>query len=291
MTEALLRLVRAPNPGPMTERGTNTWILGQGQVAVIDPGPDIGQHLEAILAALEPGERVSHILITHPHLDHSALAPRLAARTGAPILAFNPTPADRLAEAGGLHPGFAPDILLSDGGKVEGAGWSLTVLHTPGHLGSHLCFASGDKCFTGDHVMGWSSTIVSPPEGDMGDYMASLAKLALQRWSEFLPGHGSVITDPAARLAELINHRRMREEQVLAALHDGPASAGALVPRLYPDLPPALRTAAERNVLAHLLHLSRRGLVRCDPPPGTSSATVRSDRFLFQRPGGRSSTW
>lgn len=269
MNMAGLRLVLAPNPGPMTESGTNTWIVGRGRVAVIDPGPDDERHLEAILAALHPDERVSHILITHPHRDHSALAPRLAAETGAPVLAHGAVG----ASSGGAvrDPCLTPDMGLADGDRIKGAGWALTALHTPGHEGSHLCFGWSGRCFTGDHVMGWSTTVVSPPEGDMGTYMASLAKLAEQNWKEFLPGHGPVVSNPAARLAELIAHRRRREAQILDAMHDGPASAKALVPRLYPGLTPSLRTAAERNVLAHLLDLSQRGFAVAEPPVTTSS--------------------
>ena len=167
-----LRLVRAPNPSAMTERGTNTWIVGRGAVAVIDPGPADEAHLAAILAALGPSERVSHILVTHAHADHSALAPALAQATGAPVLAFGTARdgmtramADLAAGAAGgegLDLAFRPDIRLSDGETVQGAGWSLTAIHTPGHLGSHLCFRWGRLGFSGDHVMAWSTSLVSP---------------------------------------------------------------------------------------------------------------------------------
>jgi glyoxylase-like metal-dependent hydrolase (beta-lactamase superfamily II) len=273
-----VRRVLAPNPSAMTAQGTNTWIVGRGAVAVIDPGPDDARHLEAILSALEPGERVSHILVTHAHRDHSGLAPALAARTGAPVLAFGgatdgmrPTMAARglTGDGGeGIDAGFAPDLRLGDGAVVEGSGWRLEALHTPGHLGNHLCFAMDDLCFTGDHVMGWSTSIVSPPEGDMTAYMASLAELARRRWSAFLPGHGPDVADPAQRLAELAGHRRQRERDILSALEDGPADAGGIALRLYTATPPALMRAAERNVLAHLLDLEERMLVAADAAPG-----------------------
>lgn len=272
-----VRRVLAPNPSAMTAQGTNTWIVGRGAVAVIDPGPDDTRHLEAILSALEPGERVSHILVTHAHRDHSGLAPALATRTGAPVLAFGgatdgmrPTMASRglTGDGGeGIDAGFAPDLRLGDGAVVEGPGWRLEALHTPGHLGNHLCFAMDDLCFTGDHVMGWSTSIVSPPEGDMTAYMASLATLAHRRWSTFLPGHGPDVTDPAHRLAELAAHRRQREHDILGALGDGPADATTIARRLYTAIPLALLGAAERNVLAHLLDLEERKLVAAEGAP------------------------
>ncbi|PZR00992.1 MAG: MBL fold metallo-hydrolase [Cereibacter sphaeroides] len=259
----------------MTGPGTNTWIVGKGEVAVIDPGPADEAHLKAILGTLGPDERISHILVTHAHLDHSALAPALARRTGAPVLAFggardgiSPAMATLgLAESKseGLDLAFVPDLRLADGDTVAGNGWNLRAIHTPGHLGNHLCFAWGDRCFTGDHVMGWSTSLVAPPEGDMTAYMASLARLARERWTEFLPAHGDPIPNPAARLAELTAHRRQREAQILAALADGPLPIPALATRIYTDLAPPLRGAAERNVLAHLIDLAARGAVAATP--------------------------
>jgi hydroxyacylglutathione hydrolase len=276
-----LRLVRAPNPSAMTERGTNTWIVGRGAVAVIDPGPADETHLAAILAALGPAERVSHILVTHAHADHSALAPALTRETGAPVLAFG-TARDGMTAAmaalipegtggEGLDLGFRPDIRLSDAETVEGAGWALTAIHTPGHLGSHLCFRWGTLGFSGDHVMGWSTSLVSPPEGDMGAYRRSLARLAGQRWSRFLPGHGDPVTDPAARLAELAAHRSRREREILTALQAGPATISGLVAAVYTDVPAHLHPAAERNVLAHLLDLAHRNSVDSDGSPSLAT--------------------
>lgn len=271
-----LRRILAPNPSPMTERGTNTYILGQGSVAIIDPGPDLPAHLQTILAALAPQERISHIFVTHAHLDHSPLAKPLARITSAPILGFGPPDAGRspqmqaLAAQGigggeGVDIGFAPDIQLSDGDTVEGAGWQLRARHTPGHFAGHLCFAWGNRLFSGDHVMGWASSLVSPPDGDMADYRRSLAYLAAHPWDRFYPGHGAPIDQPAARLAELIAHRMTREAAILAALNHGPATLKTLTPMVYADTPPALYPAAKRNLLAHLIDLTERNLVSATP--------------------------
>lgn len=272
-----VRRVVAPNPSALTHRGTNTWILGQGRVAVIDPGPTGADHLKAILAALDRGETVSHILVTHAHADHSPLARDLSAATGAPVLGFGPALAGRsavmmqLAQDGlagggeGLDDSFAPDVRLADGDVIAGDGWQVTAIHTPGHFAGHLSFAWGDRLFSGDLVMGWATSLVSPPDGDMGDYMASLARLAGMRWTRFYPGHGDPVADPAARLADLAAHRRMRETTILAALSDGPLTLGPLTERVYADTPPALHPAAARNAFAHLIHLATRGRVAAIP--------------------------
>ena len=270
-----VRCIQAPNPSAMTHSGTNTWIVGQGRVAVIDPGPGLDRHLQAILAALDPGETVAHILVTHAHADHSTLAPALRAATGAPVLAFGGATAGRsprmaTLDAGvgggeGLDHAFAPDSLLADGDVVKGPDWQLTALHTPGHIGGHLCLALGTEVFTGDHVMGWAPSLVSPPDGDMAAYMASLGRLATGRWTRFLPGHGAVIEDPAARIAALIAHRRARETQVQKALAGGPLTLPALDARVYADIPAALHPAARRNALAHLIDLTDRSLVSAAP--------------------------
>jgi hydroxyacylglutathione hydrolase len=271
----LLRRVRAPNPSPMTFTGTNSYLVGAGEVAVIDPGPADGRHLAALLAALEPGERITRILVTHAHADHVALAPDLAARTGAEVLAFGDAAGAGVAGAepgGAPAPGFRPTRLLADGAAVEGAGWALRAIHTPGHRGDHLCLAWGDRCFTGDHVMGWSTSIVSPPEGHMGAYMASLARLAAEPWRQFLPGHGNPVEDPAARLAELAAHRRAREAEILGRLVAGPAGAEELACAIYTDIAPHLLPAAARNVLAHLQDLAEQGEVIA--LPGAGAATL-----------------
>lgn len=277
-----LRVVLAPNPSPMTLHGTNTFLLGEGAVAVIDPGPACPGHLAAIEAALEPAERISHIFVTHAHLDHSPLAPELAARSGAPVLAFGDARAGRsatmmrLAEAGlvgggeGVDVGFRPDVMLGDGAVVEGSGWHLRALHTPGHFGNHLCFATllGGRpvIFSGDHVMGWSTSLVSPPDGDMGAFLRSLDRLAEEPAERFYPAHGAAVEDPAGRIAELRRHRRGREAQILAALAERADTPAGLVRRIYRDTPAALLPAAERNVLAHLIDLAERNLAAADGP-------------------------
>ncbi|MCT8329098.1 MBL fold metallo-hydrolase [Albidovulum sediminis] len=278
-----LRVLRAPNPGPMTHSGTNTYILGEGRVAVIDPGPALAPHLAAILAALAPGEKVSHILVTHSHADHSPLARPLAEATGAPVLAFGDAAAGRsprmadLALEGALGGGegvdaaFRPDVAIGDGAVIDGDGWTLRAIHTPGHIGNHLCLAWGDRVFSGDHVMGWATSLVSPPDGDMGAYMQSLDRLAAEGAARLFPGHGDPVDDPAARIAALAAHRREREAQILAALAGGAADVPALAARIYTDTPAALLPAATRNVLAHLVDLMDRNLVECDGTPGTAS--------------------
>ncbi|UWS09305.1 MBL fold metallo-hydrolase [Phaeobacter inhibens] len=273
-----LRRILAPNPSPMTYRGTNTYLLGDTDVAVIDPGPANEAHLQSILAALGPGQRISHILVSHSHLDHSPLARPLAEATGAPVYAFGDALSGRsavmtsLAEAGlagggeGIDINFAPDISLRDGETLTGPDWQLEVIHTPGHLGNHIALAWGDACFTADHVMGWASSLVSPPDGDLTDFMASCRRLAARDWRVFYPGHGAPVTDPAARLAWLIDHRTGREAAILAELTAGPATVTELTARIYTETPPSLRVAAERNVFAHLVDLAGKSQVATDGP-------------------------
>lgn len=271
-----IRSLLAPNPSPLTGKGTNTWIVGATDLVVIDPGPDIPAHLEGILASVGAGQRISHIVVTHAHLDHSALAPRLSAGTNAPVHAFGSATEGRSALMTRLAPGlpdhgegldksFAPDVRLSDRQTLSGPDWTLHAIHTPGHLGGHLCLALGETLFSGDHVMGWSTSIVSPPDGDMGAYMASLHRLADRTWSRFLPGHGDPVDAPDQRLQDLINHRQTREAQLLTALADGPSGIPALTARVYRDIPHHLLPAAERNVLAHLLDLASRNRVSAKP--------------------------
>jgi hydroxyacylglutathione hydrolase len=271
-----LRCLTAPNPSPLTGAGTNTYLLGATDIAVIDPGPDLDAHLTAILAAIGPGQRLSHIVVTHAHRDHSALAPRLAAVTGAPVIAYGTALAGRSPQMTALAPHlpmsgegldltFTPDTLLAHGDRIPGPDWELVAHHTPGHLGGHLCLALGQTLFSGDHVMGWATSIVSPPDGDMADYMASLDRLQNQTWTRFLPGHGTAIQDPAARLAELVTHRLSREAAILTELAAGPDHIAPLTRRIYTNIPPALLPAAERNVLAHLIDLEARNLVYATP--------------------------
>ena len=280
-----LRRITAPNPSPMTFRGTNTYLLGQGARAVIDPGPGDDAHLDAILRACPGG--ISHILVTHAHADHSHLAPALAERCGAPVLAFGPATAGRsevmrrlaaqgLAGGGeGIDAGFAPDRCLADGETIEGDGWRLRAIWTPGHSANHLCFAWGRRLFSGDHVMGWASSVVSPPDGDMTRFMASCRSLQGLGLRRLFPGHGDPVEDPEQRLSWLIAHRRQREAEILAALRDAAGTAAELAGRIYRDLPPGLLAMAERNVLAHLVDLWARGLVTATPE---LSATARFAR-------------
>jgi len=262
-----LRRIVAPNPSPMTYRGTNTYLLGDTDLAVIDPGPASSAHLDAILTALHPGQQISHIIVTHTHLDHSPLARPLAERTGAPILAFGNAEAGRsavmrdLAEGGlagggeGVDTDFAPDETVGDGARIEGVGWALDVIHTPGHIGNHIALGWDKTCFTADHVMGWASSLVSPPDGDLTDFMASCARLQSRRWDVFHPGHGAPVTAPHDRLDWLVHHRLARETAILETLSSAPATARDLAEAIYTQTPSALIPAAERNVFAHLIDL------------------------------------
>ncbi len=284
-TAARIRLVRAQNPSALTGTGTNTWLLGEGRVTLIDPGPALPDHLAAILAAVDPSERIDRILVTHAHLDHSALTGPLVQATGAPVLAFGRAEegrsavmqallADGFTGGGeGADSAFVPDTRLMDGDRLDlpGHGVEVEVLHTPGHMGGHLAFALGDVLFSGDHVMGWASTLVSPPDGDMAAYMKSLSRLSARTWSRFLPGHGEAVEDPATRLADLTAHRRQREAQILSALQDRPDNATGLAARIYSDTPAALLGAASRNVLSHLIDLSSRNRIRTAERPSLSA--------------------
>ena len=273
-----LRRIVAPNPSPMTYRGTNTYVIGDTGLAIIDPGPNSASHLDAILAAVQAGQHISHIIVTHTHLDHSPLARPLADRCGAPVLAFGDATAGRSAVMGhlaasgligggeGIDVDFQPDQALADGAVIEGDTWALEAIHTPGHIGNHLCLAWGDVCLTADHVMGWASSLVSPPDGDLTDFMTSCARLQDRDWRVFYPGHGAPVHDPAARLAWLVAHRRAREAAILAHLEGGPSTADRLASRIYTETPPALLSAATRNVLAHLIDLYGRSIVEPDGP-------------------------
>ena len=270
-----LRRVLAPNPSPMTGRGTNTYLLGRGWVTVIDPGPDDPAHLAALLRALE-GEAVSHIVVTHSHLDHSPLARRLAAQTGAPVLGFGSSTAGRsevmqaLVAQGydgggeGVDADFAPDVAVADGAVIDTPAGPLRVLHTPGHMGNHICLRWGDAMFSGDLVMGWATSLISPPDGDIADFLASCARLRAEGAAVLYPGHGAPVTAPAARIDWLIAHRAERRAQVLAAL-DVPRDVAGLTAAIYTDVAPALWPIAARNVFAQLVELVGSGLVAATP--------------------------
>lgn len=284
-----LRRILAPNPSPMTYRGTNTYLLGDRDIAVIDPGPASEAHLNAILDSLAPDQRISHIVVTHTHVDHSPLAAPLAARTGATIYAYGGPEAGRsavmtdLAAQGltgggeGIDSAFRPDVEVADGEFINGDGWRLEVIHTPGHLGNHIALAWQNICFTADHVMGWASSLVSPPDGDLTDFMAACHRLRARDWSVFHAGHGAPITSPAERLDWLIAHRQTREAQILSALEEEDGTARHLAERIYTDTPAALLPAAERNVFAHLVDLAGKTKVA---PIGPLSVASVFRRFL-----------
>ena len=269
-----VRVILAPNTGPMTGSGTNTYILGRGDVVMIDPGPDDPSHRAALLAALGPTERVAAILITHSHVDHTALAPAIRAVTGAPVWGAGRAGSGRsatmatwaarnLAGGGeGFDRSYCPDRVLRQCETLQIGDLTIEVIATPGHTGCHLSFACGDLLFSGDTAMGWSTSLVSPPDGDMAAYMTSLNTLAARMWRVIHPGHGPAILWPAARLADLIAHRKIREAEILAALSDhGPATCDMLAARIYAATPSFLLPAAARNVLAHLIDLTDRGMV------------------------------
>jgi glyoxylase-like metal-dependent hydrolase (beta-lactamase superfamily II) len=259
----LIRRCLAPNPSPFTFTGTQTFIVGEEEVAVIDPGPDDPDHVEALVRGLE-GERIAAIICTHTHRDHSPAARALAAATGAPIVGCRALSVDEegvpLDES--FDAEYRPDRVLTDGETLSGPGWTLEAVATPGHTSNHLCFAfrEAGALFSGDHVMGWSTSIVAPPDGDMAAYLASLEKLLARDETVYYPAHGPPVERPHAHVRALIGHRRLREKQILAQLEAGEGRISAMVTRMYVGLNPKLHLAAERSVLAHLLDLEARGL-------------------------------
>ena len=273
----LIRRVTANNPGPFTFKGTGTYIVGRGEVAVIDPGPDDPAHLEAILAAVA-GERVTHILITHHHSDHSPLAGALKAATGATIYGCAVAghgvedTGEVKMEAGHDHD-FAPDVSLCGGGPVSGPGWTMEAIPTPGHTSNHLCYALKEEnaLFSGDHIMGWSTTVITPPDGDMSDYMESLATIRARGFETLWPTHGPPIREVDAFIAAYAEHRQERVDQILRALETGPGRIRDLVPRLYADVDPRLHPAAARSMLAAILHLAKQGRITTDGAAGPDS--------------------
>ncbi len=267
----LVRRVTADNPGPFTYLGTGTYIVGHGEVAVIDPGPDLPEHLDALLAATR-GERITAILTTHTHADHSPLSRPLAERTGAPVIYGRPDPAT-VSEEEANQADFRPDVEIADGQRVSGKGWTLEALFTPGHTSNHVCYAllEENTLFSGDHVMGWSTTVVSPPDGDMTDYYASLSKVEARGFDTLIPTHGPPITAVRPFLAAYRAHRLDRERQILAQLEQGHGLIREMVPLMYATVDVRLHPAASRSVLAHLIHLVRSGLVATDGAPGPQS--------------------
>ncbi len=270
-----IRRVIAENPGPFTYTGTGTYIVGQGEVAVIDPGPALDAHLDALLAAVA-GERVTHVLVTHTHRDHSPLARPFALKTGAPVFAAQPP--EVAGDAGavgeeGVDSGFRPDIVLADGDLVTGPDWTLEAVATPGHISNHMAFALWEEnaLFSGDHVMGWSTTVVSPPLGDMGDYYASLRKVMAGEYATLWPTHGPPVTEAAPFLEAYLAHRLEREAQIVARLRNGDRTISEMVPAIYAGIDKRLWPAASHSVLAHLIELVRRGEVESSGEPSLAS--------------------
>lgn len=264
--EPLVTRVLAPNPSPYTYTGTQTYVVGPvdgPDCAVIDPGPADEAHIAAIIAAVA-GRKIVAIMCTHTHRDHSPAAAPLAALTGAPIVGCAPlvlqVEGPRSDEA--FDPTYAPDRILADGEGMRGTGWTLTAVATPGHTSNHLCFALEESAalFTGDHVMGWSTSVVIPPDGDMGDYMASLEKLMAREDVRYHSAHGAAIEKPKQLVRGMIGHRRQRENQILRLLAEEARPVGAFIPAMYKGLDPRLIGAAEMSVTAHLIDLEKRGL-------------------------------
>lgn len=296
----LVRRVMAPNPSKFTYHGSGTYLIGRGSVAVIDPGPASLPHIEAILRALEPGEVVSHILITHTHSDHSPGARLLQERMPAPTHGFGPhgavyveDPTDVIifgdAEADGkpaapnaggheLREGadtdFIPDVVLADGAIVQGGSWTIQAVHTPGHTSNHLCFDLVEEgtLFTGDHVMGWSTSVIGPPDGSLGQYLASLRVLLARDDQRYRPTHGPAITAPRELVSSYVAHRLERTEQIVAALRHGPATIATLVPIIYSSVSKALWRPAAASMYAHLLQLLDDGRVVATEPGRLTSA-------------------
>ncbi|MGF7159812.1 glyoxylase-like metal-dependent hydrolase (beta-lactamase superfamily II) [Rhodoligotrophos appendicifer] len=272
----LIRRLVAPNPGPFTFRGTNTYIVGQGSVAVIDPGPESDDHLAALLAAIE-GETVSHIVVTHTHRDHSPLAARLQQATGAPTIAFGPHGSGRAIardlsgmielDASG-DTDFDPDQRIGHGEVIAGRDWHLEAVFTPGHTSNHMAFALREEnaLFSADHVMAWSTSIIAPPDGNMADYMASLRHLLERDDEVFWPGHGPEKRDPRSFVRAFITHRQMREQAILDRIRSGNRTIPSIVAEVYKAVDPKLHPAAAMSTWAAVEHLVEQGKVKADGP-------------------------
>jgi glyoxylase-like metal-dependent hydrolase (beta-lactamase superfamily II) len=272
----LIRRVVANNPSPFSYLGTGTYIVGRGEVAVIDPGPALPAHLDAILATIA-GETVKAILVTHNHSDHSPLARPLAQRTGAATygcpMAHAPVQPSLVVDDE-HDAAFVADINICGGGLIEGPGWTLEAIPTPGHTSNHICYAllEENALFSGDHIMGWSTTVVAPPDGDMGAYLQSLLTIRTRGFSTLWPTHGPPITDPGPFIDAYRDHRLDREAQILAQLAQGRRRIPDMVPMMYAAVDPKLHPAAALSVLAHMIHLVRSGRVRSsDGEPGLGS--------------------
>jgi len=300
----LIRRVVAENPNPFTFTGTGVYLVGRGSVAVIDPGPTLDVHIDAVLGALGPDETVTHLLVTHTHSDHTAGVAKLVDRTGATTYGFGPhgpvpdhDPLDQVSfdeyftaeekaefdkqwadtpdelKREGPDVDFAPDVTVGDGDVVEGPGWTVEVVHTPGHTSNHVCFGLREEkvLFTGDHVMGWATSVISPPDGDLYDYLNSLRKLLARDDARYWPTHGPAIDNPHEYVQSFIDHRLSREQQIVDALGAGPGTIKSIVPDMYADVDKRLWRAAANSVYSHLLALHREGRVTTDGEPSLSA--------------------
>jgi len=266
----LIRRVVAKNPSMFTLHGTGTYIIGRDKVAIIDPGPDLPEHVSALLSAVQ-NETVTDIVITHTHIDHSPAARAVKAATGAKTWGFGPhgTSSNGPEVEEGADREFVPDQELGDGNIVAGKGWTLEAIHTPGHTSNHLCLALQEEnvMFSGDHVMGWSTSVISPPDGNMGDYLASLEKLTTREEVRYWPTHGPAIENPRPFVHAFINHREKRETQISECLAAGRTNITDIVKDLYAGVDSRLHRAAARSVLAHLIHMVESGRAKCDSVP------------------------
>ena len=261
-----IRRVIANNPSPFTLYGTGTYLVGSGEVAVIDPGPPDEAHIDALLAALG-GERISHILVTHTHMDHSPGCRLLKQATDAKTYAYGPHGAGKLEAGVTVEEGgdmeFEPDVRVADGEILAGNGWEMECVYTPGHTSNHMCFQFREQkaLFTGDHIMGWSTSVISPPDGDMGEYMASLDKLLVRDDAVYWPTHGPAISDTHAHVRAFVAHRQEREAQILKCIDKDIGLIKEMVPMMYKDTPEFMYPAAARSVLASIDFLVRRGVL------------------------------
>ena len=275
----MIRRVVARNPSPFTFHGTGTFIIGEGHVAVVDPGPDLSEHVDALLDALD-GETVTHLLVTHTHRDHSPACRAVQAATGAPTYGYGPHGIGRIDRGVQVEEGadteFDPDVRVAHGDVVRGDGWSVECVHTPGHTSNHVCFQLREHraLFCGDHVMGWSTTIISPPDGDIASYLSSLELLLGRDDACYWPTHGPCVRDPKPLVKALIDHRLERAEEIRACLADGIERISDMVPLMYSELSERMYPAAARSVFSTLIYLVERGEAYCEGPLDASARFV-----------------
>ncbi len=278
----LIDRVVADNPGPFTYTGTGVYIIGDKNVAVIDPGPTTPKHQDALRKALE-GRRVTHVLVTHHHVDHSPMAAPLAAEHGCQVYGYGlqarPPEGGEVRLEAGDDLGFKPDIEICNGLKINGDGWTIEAIHTPGHTSNHMCYALHDEnvLFSGDHIMGWSTSVVSPPDGHMGDYLNSLDTILARKFDRIIPTHGPVIEAPQAFVQAYIDHRLARERQICEALSSGSTQISDIVAKLYVDVDKRLHPAAAHSVLAHIIRLREIGKIKGDGPDSLKTAYQLTD--------------